>query len=158
MHELTIDRHDFNALATDVLQPNNRLRFRAYGASMYPFIKNGDIVEVRPVHASAIRRGDVILCRRPDDRLLVHRVVRVRREAGRLVTQGDAVPDADETICFEDVLGRLIAVERGNRRIDLCHPLPRLAGTLWVELSPFSRRLYRTLAAVRHRLLRIRGG
>lgn len=62
--------------------------------SMEPAIATGDVVVTRPIAATAIRSGQVITFRDPDDpsRLLTHRVRRAVRDGARVdvVTQGDA--------------------------------------------------------------------
>jgi signal peptidase I len=131
----------FNALACDVLESGRTLRFRAHGGSMRPFIRDGDVVEVAPVDAEALRRGDVVLRIDDSGRPLVHRVVEIagRGECLWVKTQGDAMACADGTVEGTQVLGRVTAVERRNRRIALDRRLLRGLGWMWLALSPVSR-------------------
>lgn len=152
MHNLDIGGTDFRVLATNVLRNANGLRFQARGGSMAPFIRNGDILLIQPVNK--VRRGDVILCHLGNGRVLAHRVVKVIRDCGQaaLLIQGDALQYPDGVISLKSVLGRVAAVERGGRRIVLDAGSWRLAGLLWVILSPFSRRMYRAAATLKHRV------
>ena len=121
------------------------MRFRAHGGSMYPFVRDGDVVEVKPVQAWAVGLGDVVLCGYGDDRLVVHRVIDVSKDNGRvaLVIKGDSARQADKPVCLDQVLGQVIAIERGGRKLPLDGGLRRLANRLWARLSPFSPQLYR---------------
>jgi len=152
MYNLNISRADFGALAADILESANELRFQAGGGSMTPFIRDGDILLIQP--RSAVRRGDVILCRLGNDRVLAHRVVKIIEDHKdtKLLIKGDALQRSDGYISLKDVLGRVAAVERGGRRIALDAAPWRLAGLLWVVLSPFSRRVYRVAACVKHKI------
>jgi signal peptidase I len=151
MRELGLGGQDFAALAGEILGRGEALRFRAKGASMRPFIRDGDLVEVRPIGATSVRRGDVVLFRAEGGRALAHRVVRVvgddRREA--LVTKGDSITWCDGPISREQVLGRVVAVERDGRRIGLGGGLQRIVGLLWMGLWPVVRRLRSAARVVR---------
>lgn len=151
MPDLCVAGADLEPLAAEILQGGNSLRFRVRGASMRPFIKDGDLAEVWPTSTSDLRRGDVVLCRHAGGRLVVHRVVRVRRKNGRIavVTRGDLMAQPDGSVPAHDVLGRAVAVEREGRRIALDRGLHRLLGLLWTSSSPLSQGLYRGLAALR---------
>jgi len=111
---------------------------------MYPFIRDGDTVEVKPVQASAVGLGDVVLCRYGRDRLMVHRVIGVNRQNGQsvLALKGDSARHRDRPVYPEQVLGQVIAIERGGRKVPLNGNLCILAKRLWVWLSPFSPQLY----------------
>ena len=119
---------------------------------MYPFVRDGDVVEVKPVEAAAVGLGDVVLCGYGEDRLVVHRVIGVNRENGRFVLgiKGDSARHRDRPIYPEQVLGQVIALERGGRKVPLDGGLPRLASRLWARLSPFSPQLYRLPRMIRY--------
>ena len=152
MYELKVGQCQFRELAARILDGGSVLRFRAYGASMYPFIKDGDIIEVWRVDASAVRRGDVVLCHQRNGRIVVHRVVGSSRKNGpvTLAVQGDALTRPDGLFFSEQVLGRVVAVERKGKRIRLDTGFQQIAGALWVGLSPISRWLYRVTTALRN--------
>ncbi len=142
MHELTLSRDDFGALSAAVLERGGDLRFRACGNSMLPFIRDGDALLVRP--GLETRPGDVVLCRAGDGRLLAHRVARVHRRSRphSILLHGDACPWPDGLVPLENVLGRVVAVERGTRRIRLDAGLPRWLGWLWGGASPLRWRIW----------------
>ena len=85
---------------------------------MFPFIRSGDWLDVAVGDGDVtdIACGDVILCKR-DELLHVHRVIGMRD--GCPVTKGDWSFGSDGRIEREDVLGRVVAVQRGARSVDL---------------------------------------
>lgn len=82
----------------------------------------------------------MVLCHYGENRLVVHRVIGVSRQNGQvsLTIKGDSAGHADGRIYPEQVLGRVIAVERRGRRLSMDGGLRRLTNRLWAWLSPFS--------------------
>lgn len=116
--ELPLSGEDLLGLLSEVLAKGVRFRFLASGYSMSPFIRDGDIITVRPCESSALRKGMVVAYVRPlDGRLAVHRIVR-RTQAG-LALKGDHEPIADYPLASSGILGVVDTVERKGRRIRL---------------------------------------
>ena len=116
--ELPLSGEDLLGLLSEVLAKGVRFRFLASGYSMSPFIRDGDIITVRPCESSALRKGMVAAYVRPlDGRLAVHRIVR-RTPAG-LALKGDHEPIADYPLASSGILGVVDTVERKGRRIRL---------------------------------------
>src|SRR5438445_13807981 len=112
----------FNEITGELLRSGNRVRFRAVGASMQPTIEDGELITVAPVELAAVKRGDILLYR-GERGLIAHRLVGLRRSAKgedvRYALKGDASVDRDDPVQPEQVLGRVVAVQRGGRRIVL---------------------------------------
>ena len=101
-----------------VLARGAPFRFRAMGPSMFPFIRDGDVVTVAPLKGIRLRRGDVVACVPPRlDALVIHRVV-ARRGQSYLV-KGDATSEADGLVHEADILGRVMRVERRGSEVRL---------------------------------------
>jgi signal peptidase I len=116
MEPLRRDSQQFLETAEELLGRGHLLRFRADGWSMHPTIRYGEVIIVEPLGDSPIRRGDILLYRRPGA-AIAHRLIRVTspvHERAQLVLRGDAADCADPPIEIERVLGRVIAVERGG--------------------------------------------
>ena len=126
---------------------------------MYPFIKHGDFLEVEPVEVASIKVGDVVLCCYGGETLVTHRVVGVSAKDGCVVLdlKGDWTPRADPLVYPEQVLGRVVAVERGEKRTRLNTGPRRLGGILWARISPHSRWLYFPLRKAVHAAYQARG-
>lgn len=113
----------FLDLSAELLNLGCRIRFRPGGHSMQPTIRDGEVITVEPIDALAVRRGDILFYRDHRSRVVVHRVVgiEIREEAGGVVFTlcGDASPACDEPVLAEQILGRVVAVERAGRRVSL---------------------------------------
>ena len=116
-------------LAAEVLRSSGRLRLRATGASMLPAVWPGDILSVRSHDAVEALPGDIVLFGR-EGRLVAHRVVERTLCLDRIqwVTRGDSVGGNDAPVSSHELLGRVMAIERGSRRI-----VPRL--TFWRRIA-----------------------
>lgn len=106
----------FPELSEELLERGYRLRFRPGGHSMYPTIRNGEAVTVIPVNASEVKRGDIILYKTGRG-LIAHRLVSVETRGGAKLyrTRGDAALSDDCPVRAEQILGKIVAVERGGR-------------------------------------------
>lgn len=96
------------------------------GTSMRPTLVRGDVVEVGPFHGLP-RAGQIVLARLRGA-LVVHRIVRIERANGRRVyrMRGDAEPGLDPGLLREDLLGRVRAVVRQGRRLEIDDRPPAL--------------------------------
>lgn len=157
MPDVSVGGPDFAELAADILSKGDVLRLRVHGGSMHPFIRGGDIIEVEPVEASAIRPGEVIFYRSARGRLFAHRVIKVDAQHGQvaLVTKGDSASSPDPLVHPEQVLGQVVAVKRGDRRIRLDRGVYRFINVLWARLSPHSPWFYPSLRKAKHGVRKI---
>lgn len=119
------DREELKCrLAADVLRSYGKLRLRVTGASMLPAVRPGDIVWVSSDGVTRSAPGDIVLFTR-QERLVVHRVVRTKP---CWITRGDSLNYNDPPISCDDLLGRIVAIERGKRLI-----VPRR--TCWTRIA-----------------------
>ena len=143
---LNLKREDFASIAQEVLGRGRILKFKAKGGSMSPFIGNGDVVEVVPSKGK-INLGDIILYRSSYGNPVVHRVIQRNKES--IINKGDSVPSSDEPILSEQVLGRVVAVEKNGWRMRLDRPMVRLLNILLALISPFSFLTYPPLRLIK---------
>jgi signal peptidase len=111
----------FVKLTADLLRLGHGVRFRATGESMHPTIREGETITVTPVAPSAVRIADIILYQ-TEKSIIAHRVVGTPERNGAMRAfrvRGDASNDRDEPVAEDQVLGKVVSVERGGRRIDL---------------------------------------
>ncbi len=153
-------------LTTELLSQGTTVRFRPSGRSMYPSIREGELVTVEPVVASDVTLGDIVLYRSQRG-LIAHRVIQVSRpqsepsayraagfrraclacgpsssrEARVFRLRGDTSLFRDEPVGAEQILGRVIRVERDGHSVALAtrgakmwHKVRRLASGLkgWI--------------------------
>jgi len=154
---------EFAELSAEILSRGGSLRFKAHGCSMFPFIRDGDVLTVQPVEAASLKVGEVALYRANGKRLAAHRVVGRCVQDGRVVLRirGDAATGPDERVQVEQVLGRVVSVQRREKVVRLDQGIQRLAALLWVRLSPlghwFLRRAYMVRGTARWLLRPIQG-
>lgn len=124
-------------LLQECLEKGNDLRFRALGSSMFPSIRSGDVITVKPVESAAICVGDVVFYRR-DGRVYAHRLIRKQRMDGVFLftTRGDYLPFSDPSINPTQVFGKVVSIERGRRIIRLDTPFQRRWGRALALISP----------------------
>jgi uncharacterized repeat protein (TIGR01451 family) len=136
----------FAAICDELLQRGLKVRFRAHGQSMQPNILNGDAVVVAPAAGKDLERGDVVLAG-GEDGLRVHRVVEESSRGGQIITRGDSGQDNDPATNL--ILGKVVALERGDRKTNLTRPVIRI-----VHAS--RTRMHRLQQAMMQRLKRVR--
>lgn len=144
MKEIHLRTADLHKLATEVLARGDRLRFRARGNSMTPVIRHNDLVEVEPVAPDEVALGDILFLHDERGRLLLHRLIGLLSGEGglRVLAQGDALPVADDPVSGDQILGRVVALQRRGRWSDPRAPKRCLVGKLRTLLAPYSRWLY----------------
>jgi len=122
------------------------VKIRLVGFSMFPFLRNErDNVVLGPFKTEELKVGDVVLalC---NNTYLLHRIVSVVPNGFML--QGDANVSC-EAVIAENVVARLLSVERKSGRIVNCDSFPwRFMSFVWRKLT-FARRY---LLAVLHRI------
>jgi hypothetical protein len=93
-------------------------RFQARGFSMFPFIRDGDIISLSLCRDPSPRLGEVVAFLRPEtERLLVHRVV--GKIGDSWMIKGDNGSKMDCLVPRANILGCVTRVEREGRRIRL---------------------------------------
>jgi signal peptidase I len=99
----------------DVLDSGISIRVRVTGRSMAPFLNGGEVVTIRKVPMSNLRRGDLIFFDGPEGFPVLHRLVRKRRKGGGTIifqTRGDALKSFDGPVQYGEILGKVSKIER----------------------------------------------
>ena len=131
-------------LSRDILEKGKSIRFQAKGWSMRPFIRDGDFIVVSPVKSSSIRKGDVVFYSNAENKIIVHRIIRKYKKNDRITVfiKGDASFSSPEKMDIQNVLGKVIAIERNGRKKRLDTKLYQIIGLFFAVISPFSRWIY----------------
>jgi len=118
----------FPELVTDLLRNGYKVSFSAPGHSMYPTILANETLVVEPVAPLDVHKGDIVLYR-SNGNLIAHRVKGVVRDARTneystllkslsFILCGDAARTSDAPVTSEQVLGKVISVERNGHMIN----------------------------------------
>jgi Peptidase S24-like len=120
-------------LAAQVLKDSGMLRLRASGSSMLPSVWPGDILTIRPQRFERWRPGDIALYMRAGH-FFIHRVITVSNSGDFLIVQGELLPQPDPPVVAEEVLGKVVAIERNGLPVQTTWPsisLRIFASALW---------------------------
>lgn len=107
----------FLELITELLQEGYKVNFSAPGHSMYPTIMANETIMVEPIDPGTVRLGDIVLYR-TNSRLVAHRVIGIENEINDFVLRGDASLTCDASVKSEQILGKVISIERNGCSID----------------------------------------
>jgi len=119
-------------LADELLDRGTSIRITASGYSMYPAIKPGNTIIIKPMPPDELKCGMIIAWKREND-LVVHRLVLAYEsdEKRYYITRGDSCRSSDKPVTLDMIAGRVEAIYKGHR---LLRP---------VKIHPISERRYR---------------
>lgn len=131
-----MDNKICNLRVSDFLKNSIPVKAQIFGSSMLPFIRSGDYLVIQPIAREGLRIGDILAYSHDNKMPIVcHRLVKI--ENSKLIIKGDTRIRGQERILFDDLLGKVIAIERGSKKIDLETRFQKaLAVKLaWISLS-----------------------
>src|SRR5580704_5449760 len=102
------DSERFEALSRELLNNGWCVRFEARGASMFPSIRDGEMVYVTPVIVSKLRKDDIVLTKGRSG-FRVHRLVFADHDKDLFVTRGDCGQQDDPPLRGDQILGVAVA-------------------------------------------------
>ena len=111
----------FPQLVIDLLRHGKSVRFRALGRSMYPTIREGDIITVAPVAPNLVQRGDILLYRL-EYGVVVHRLARIDRNREGIfhyIFRSDTWNEWDAPVLAKQIFGKVISVARSGNSIEV---------------------------------------
>lgn len=147
----------FAEIARSVLFKNARLRFRAKGSSMHPFIKNGDVVTIYPLMGKSPGFGDVVAFVNPQtEQLVVHRVI--GKQKNFLYLMGDNLNNPDGLIPASHILGILKKLERNGKKVILGFGWERYLIAYFISRKKALSFIYSVLKSFRPIITRFRIG
>jgi signal peptidase I len=103
-------------LAADVIRSSGELRLSVRGSSMVPTILPGDVLIIERADVREMGDGEIVLCAR-GNRFVIHRLLGRAEPGGgpRWITRGDALKENDPPVGRDDVLGRVMRIERKGK-------------------------------------------
>lgn len=155
---LSSNSESFAELCVDLLNRGKSVRFMAHGSSMKPMVRDGDILLVEPALINSARLGMVVLCLASPGRVVVHRIIKIKRDqkAFKYLIQGDNVEKPDGWFTAKEIIGNIKSIQRDGTVVDLHSPTAKSLAVL-VALkvrTPLSRRA-RVLSYLYSRIKRL---
>ncbi len=130
------DHDEILGLVDAMSQRGATVNLPVRGASMFPFIRSGDIVRIEPRAGIPPRPGEVVLARLAGGRAVVHRVVRWDEKRQRALLRGDSCLRGDGWVSADAIRGRVSErIRRGK-----VQPLgtPGFGALCWMAAWPLS--------------------
>lgn len=151
MREISLNHNEFTELSTNILSQEGSLNIKVHGFSMYPFIRNGDIISIHPCNASFLRLGDVALYHVDRKKLVAHRIVGKHIQHGQIFLRmcADATLDYNEWIPACNVLGKIVSIQREQKVLHLDKGFLRFLSFFWAKCFPVSHVLFRLSCVVK---------
>jgi len=125
-------------LTQEVLAQGFCVHVTGKGSSMYPFVRTGDKLLIEPKSPAELSIGDIIFYQRATGIYIAHRLIK-KISSATLITKGDNVDYYDVPVPIEQVLGRVVSIERDGRNKRLNSWLNKVISKSWARLSPISR-------------------
>ena len=133
------------------LAKGNDVRLIVRGISMYPLLVNErDFVVVSP--AVRVKKRDVALYERASGTLVLHRVVKVRKEGFFCV--GDNQVKVEGPIPYASLLGVATVLVRNGRELSVKNVKYRAYAFVWTAVRPIRRAVVAVLRFVKRLFLR----
>jgi len=148
-------------LLKDKLSEGKTLCFSVTSGSMEPQIRAGDRVIVSGCRVAELKAGDIILFQKGSI-FCTHRFVR-KLDSDLVIAKGDRQTGFDTPFHQSQIIGKVMAIERNQRRIDLRRPklqqrnnfIGQLANIQWTIYSS-AKHIQRALFKNRHSTFLIR--
>jgi len=110
---------------------------------MLPAIRPGDVLTVKRHRSDELEPGQVILYSR-NGRLTAHRIIKL--PLGFVLTQGDSLPTLDPPVNTQEVVGRVVSIQRNGRSFNPRQSLWQAAAAGVMRRSERCKRLYLRLS------------
>jgi len=106
-------------LLRNTLAKDGSLDLPSTGDSMFPYIKQGDVCRFTTCDPSRLKKGDIVLFWNLAGKLVAHRFHHYVKDKEEIfyVFKGDTNLGFDQPINKERILGKLLLIKRGKRRI-----------------------------------------
>lgn len=119
----------------DLLEQGKEVQIPTIGSSMCPTFYSGrDRVILKKAIPDGLKKGDVVLYRRENSILVLHRICKITPDGFFMV--GDNQIEVEGPIKAAQIKGILIAFIRKGRYVKVSNPLYRLGTGLWLRIRP----------------------
>lgn len=118
-----------------LLVQGSTIQIKPQGFSMYPlFVPGRDEARIEAVDTSILKRGDVVLYRRDQSILVLHRICKV--QGNNFFMVGDNQTEIEGPLRADQIRGKLVSFVRNGHDIDVCNPVYRFLSGFWLLMRP----------------------
>lgn len=125
------EKYDVEAL----LKEGATVQFPIQGWSMYPFLHHLDIVTVEPIDDCLLKVNDVVLYRRINGPLVLHRIHRIQND--NIWLCGDNQFELEGPIKIHQIIGILSAFQNQKEYVSVNSKSYRVKSSVWRFIRPF---------------------
>ncbi|NMC13055.1 MAG: hypothetical protein GYA34_09240 [Chloroflexi bacterium] len=109
----------YHALQTGLIcAAGSEIKLKVNGTSMFPCLKSGDNVYAIPEPINNLMIGDVVAVMREHD-IITHRLIKI--DGNHIYCKGDNSHIPDPPVKADQIIGKIVAVEREGKRIAYDH-------------------------------------
>lgn len=155
--ERTLGTKEVLGIGQSLLVEGQQIRLRLGGASMFPYLREGDIATVVKTPLNALQPGHVVVFDR-GDRWVAHRLMAIKQtdDTWNLISRGDSCNARDLPFDANIYAGQVTAVERGNRSWRIDTPRHLRIGRWFVKLEPLPQLCCATVVVLRRAVRKLR--
>ncbi len=136
MDKLNCSVAEISEFVDELIEENAVLPFYVSGSSMNPFlISRRDIVYLKKTQPNELKKGRILLFRRKDGSLVLHRI-RIVSENSTFEMLGDAQSQS-EKIDKEQIIAIVSEIERKGKRRSTDSAYWKSIDAIWRALIPF---------------------
>lgn len=130
----------------DVITEQGRLIYTSVGDSMFPLIKEGDLLVIGKV-TEPLKKYDIPLYKRDNGQYILHRIIDIKPDG--YVMCGDNRAEAERGIGDCHIIGVLTAVIRDGVESPVGEPVTGLYTRLWYSSLLFRKIVFRVKSIIR---------
>ena len=125
---------------SELLNQGFYCRIQVQGNSMWPLIKSNEHVILEGYINSNPKKYDIVAFEK-NNKLFLHRIIKII-DQNHIITKGDHLIHPDKSITFENIIGKVIVIERkNNKKLELKKRNWHLINILFANLSLLYSRL-----------------
>jgi signal peptidase I len=96
----------------------NSIYAKSKGNSMYPLLRDGDVIILKPISLRSLHVDDIVTIER-SSYYISHRVIYINRKNKTLITKGDNNFYPDKPIYFKQIIGKVEQVVRSGKIVEI---------------------------------------
>lgn len=118
-----------------LLREGNIIRIKPQGYSMYPlFIPGRDEALIQQAESETCHKNDIVLYRRDQGILVLHRICKITPQGFYMI--GDNQYEVEGPLHPDQIIGKLIAINRNSKEFSVKNPFYKLYSSLWLFMLP----------------------